>query len=235
MSHATRLLPFLKNHTFFGGLPDATLDALIRRGRPKTYQTGEVIYRRGDPGQSLMVIVSGRIKITNVNADAREVVLNFLGPGDINGEIAVLDGRERTANAVALEDTEVLSISGRDLMPALTAHPQAMVEVIQLLCEKLRATSAIIEDSTLGMRGRVARGLLRLAQQHGRTSKSGIRIDLLVSQSDLGKYLGLSRPNVSRQLGKLRDANVIRIDGAQLVITDEEGLKKIAETASADY
>ena len=232
-SRAERLLPFLKNQTFFGGLPDAALAELIRKGHSKTYAKGDTLFRRGDPGDSLMVIVSGRIKIANVNADAKEVVLNFLGVGDINGEIAALDGKERTANAIALEESEVLAISGRDLLPALSGHPQAMLEIIEVLCDKLRAASAMIEDSTLAMRGRAARGLLRLAERHGRTGKEGVRIELALSQTDLGKYLGLSRPNVSRQLRQLKDANVIRIEKTQLVIVDQQGLAEIAESASA--
>jgi CRP/FNR family transcriptional regulator, cyclic AMP receptor protein len=159
-------------------------------------------------------------------------VLNFLGVGDITGEIAVLDGKERTADAVALEACEVFVVYARDLLPVLSAHPAALLEIIQLLCEKLRSTSAIIEDNTLEMRGRTARGLLRLAQQHGRTSKEGIRLDLTVSQAELGGYLGLSRENVSRQLGQLRDANVITIHGSQIIITDEQGLTVIAAAPS---
>jgi CRP-like cAMP-binding protein len=147
--------------------------------------------------------------------------------------MAVLGGKARTADAIALEDSEVLVIQGRELIPVLTAHPEVMLEIIQLLCEKLRAASSVIEDSTLAMQGRVARGLLRLAQQHGRKGKDGIRIDLAISQSDLGRYLGLSRPNVSRQLGRLKEANVIRFVGAQLVITDERGLTEIAESEPA--
>jgi CRP/FNR family transcriptional regulator, cyclic AMP receptor protein len=232
-SQTERLLSFLKSHTFFGGLPDAALGGLIRKGHVKKFSKGDIIFRRGDPGDTLMVMVSGRIKIANVNADAKEVVLNFLEPGDINGEIAVLDGNARSANAIALEDAEVLVIPRRDLMPVVTAHPQAMFEIMQILCQRLRALSAIVEDSTLAMRGRVAKGLLRLAQQHGRTSRDGIRLQLAISQTDLGKYLGLSRANVSRQLGHLRDANLVKIDGSQVVITDERRLAEIAESTSA--
>ncbi len=230
---ADRVGPFLKNSTFLGGLPDDALDALVRRGHIKRYAKGDVVCRRNEPGDSLMLVLAGRLKITNVNADGREVVLNFLGAGDINGEIAVLDGRERTANAIAIEDTEAFVVYSRDLLPIITAHPQVMLEIAQVLCEKLRAASAIIEDNTLEMRARVAKGLLRLAQQLGRTSKDGIRLDLGVSQTELGNYLSLSRANVSRQLGQLKDAKVLRIQGAQIVIVDEKGLSEIAEAASS--
>jgi CRP-like cAMP-binding protein len=181
-----------------------------------------------------MVILSGRVKITNVNADGREVVLAFQGTGDIIGEIAVLHNKKRSANAIALEQTEAFLIPGRDVLIALEANPQAMIEMSQMLCERLRAASAIIEDSTLAMLGRAANGLLRLAYQHGRrTRDGGIRIDLKLTQDDLGKYLGLSRANVSRQLRHLKDVNVVRIVGAQVVITDERGLAELAESAQA--
>jgi CRP/FNR family cyclic AMP-dependent transcriptional regulator len=229
-----RIRPFLRNNTFFGGLPDAALDHLIRRGHTKKYPRGAMIYRRGEPGDSLMVLLSGRIKITNTNADAREVVLNFLGEGDINGEIAALDGNERTADAVATEDCEVFTVYARDLVPMLVEHPQAMLEIIQILCQKLRAASAIIEDSTLEMRARTARGLLRLCRQHGRTGREGVRLQLSVSQRELGAYLGISRANVSRQLGQLKDANVIKIAGTQITVMDEEGLAAIAAASSKD-
>jgi CRP/FNR family transcriptional regulator, cyclic AMP receptor protein len=114
----------------------------------------------------------------------------------------------------------------------LIEHPKAMLEIIQILCQKLRAASAIIEDNTLEMRGRTAKGLLRLCRQHGRTSKEGIRLQLSLSQRELGAYLGISRANVSRQLGQLKDANVIRIDGAQITIIDEAGLAAIAAASA---
>jgi CRP/FNR family cyclic AMP-dependent transcriptional regulator len=224
---------FLKGNTFLGRLPDVALDALTDRGQLRTFSKKDVIYQRGEPGDSLMVVVTGRVKLTNVSVGGKEVVLHFLVPGDIYGEIAALDGKERAASAVALENSEVFLIYTRDLMPTLKAHPDAMLEVIKALCEKVRAGAAMIEDSTLDMRARVARGLLRLARQHGQKAVEGICLQLTLSQTELGSYLGLSRPNVSRQLGQLKAANFIKIDGNQIVITDEEGLSDIATTASS--
>jgi CRP/FNR family transcriptional regulator, cyclic AMP receptor protein len=231
---AEQLLWLLKTQTFFGGLPDAALATLVRTAHTRRYPRGSVIFRRGDPADRLMVLISGKIKISNVTADAKEVVLNFLEVGDINGEIAIIDGKPRSANATALEDCEVLAILARDLMPVLSAHPQAMLEIMQLLCQRLRALSAMVEDATLAMRGRVAKGLLRLAEQHGRTSKGGIDLQLSLSQSDLGKYLSLSRENVSRQLRSLKQAGVVRTEGARVVIVDATALATIAECGVAN-
>jgi len=223
-----RVRQLLKNGTFLGHLSDAALDTLVHRGHIKKYSAGNFLCRRQEPGETLMVIITGWVKITTNNVDGKEIVLNILGTGDTNGEMAVLDGKVRSADAIALVDTEVFLVHARDLLPMLTAHPQALLEIIQSLCEKLRVASAIIEDNSLDMRRRLARGLMRLAQQHGRTCKEGIRVKLMMSQSELGGYLGLSRENVSRQLGHLRDANVIRKDGAQIIVTDEFALCDIA-------
>lgn len=229
-----RVLPFLKNNTFLGGLPDHALNDLIARGHIKKYSRGETIYRRQDPGDTLMMVLTGRIKVTNVNADGKEIVLAFLAPGDLNGEIAVLGGKERSANAIAVEQSEAFILYARDLLPALCAHPNVMLEIMQVLCEKLRLASAVIEDNTLEMSARTAKGLLRLAEQFGKREKGGIRLDVKVSQSELGKYLNLSRANVSRQLGRLKEANVIELLGTQILIIDEGGLTEIAGASLKD-
>jgi CRP/FNR family cyclic AMP-dependent transcriptional regulator len=219
----------LRADTFLGGLPDDVFDGVYRRGQMARFAKGEVIFHRGDEGSKMMLILRGVVKVSNTSPDGREAVLNFLGPGDVNGEITVLDGLDRTATAVALEPTEVFVIQRRDLLPAILANPESMMEIIQVLCGKLRVTSALIEDSLNEMSGRTARGLLRLADQHGRNTKDGIVINLRLSQRDLGAYMGLSRENTSRQLTTLRQKGLISIDGARIVIRDREGLEAAAD------
>jgi CRP/FNR family transcriptional regulator, cyclic AMP receptor protein len=230
LPYSEHIRGFLKANTFLGRLPAPALDALMERGQLRQYAKRDIIYRRGEPGDSLMVVLRGRIKLSNVSL-GKEIVLHFLVPGNIYGEIAAMDGRERVANAVALEESEIFLIYTRDLMPTLKAHPEAMFEIIRTLCEKVRAGAALIEDSTLEMRARVARGLQRLAQHHGRRGETGTCLQLALSHTELGNYLGLSRANVSRQLGELREANVITIEAAQIVILDEDGLDEIAGSA----
>ena len=188
----------LRANTFLGGLPEEALERICRHGRTARFRKGETIFRRGDEGTSMMLILSGTVKVFNTSADGREAVLNFLGPGDVIGEFTMLDGLDRAASVVALEAAETFILQRRDIVPALLAHPDTMLEIIQTLCGKLRSTSAVLEDSLNEMPGRTARGLLRLADQHGRKTKEGIVINLQVSQRDLGGYMGLSRENTSR-------------------------------------
>jgi len=227
-ARAEGIRSLLKSMAFFSGLPDEALGSLLATGQIRRFAKGDVICRRGERGDSLMVLLSGRIKVSNATVDGKEVVLNFLGVGDVNGEIAALDGQKRSADATALEPCEVFAVQSRDLLPVLMAQPAAILGIVRILCQKLRAASAIIEDSTLEMRSRAARGLLRLTDQHGHMGADGVHLHLTLTQSELGGYLGISRENVSRQLAHLRDANVIKIKGTQIVITDGDGLALIA-------
>ena len=224
-----RVLPFLRGNTFLGGLPEQTMVGLIRRGHVTKVSKDQSLFGRGDPGETLMVLLSGRIKISIVNDEAREIILNFLSPGDVIGEIAVLDGGVRTADATALQESEIFIVYRRDLHPVLLAHPEAMLEIIQTLCERIRSTSEIIEDSSLEMKGRLAKALLRLGERHGQVRKDGIRIDLAVSQTELGNYMGLSRANVSRALSWLRNKGIVRLDGPMIVVVDAERLAAVSE------
>jgi CRP-like cAMP-binding protein len=229
-SHQDRIRPFLANNTFLGRFPGVVIDALVSKGQLRSFAKGAVVYRRGDRGDSLMVVIKGRIKLTNTTINGKEIVLYYVGPGDIFGDIAALDGKERAVDTVALEDSEVFVVYARDLLPTLTNHPTAMFEVVQALCEKIRIGAAIVEDNTLEMRGRTAQGLLRLARRHGRMGTGSAHVRLTISQEELGKYLGMSRANVNRQLGQLKTADLIRINGSEISIIDEKGLAEIGET-----
>ncbi len=220
----------LRDNTFLGCLPDAAFEAISRKGHAARFRKGETIFRRGDEGASMMLIVSGTVKVFNTTVDGREAVLNFLGPADVIGEITILDGLDRSASVAALEATETFSIQRRDMLPTLLANPDTMLEVIQMLCGKLRNTSALIEDGLNEMPGRIARGLLRLADQHGRRTKEGIVINLQVNQRDLGGYMGLSRENTSRQLAALRQRGLLAMDAARIVIRDRAGLEEVADS-----
>jgi CRP/FNR family transcriptional regulator, cyclic AMP receptor protein len=229
-----RIRPLLKGNAFLERLPDTVLDTMMQRGQSKKYAKGELVFRRGDAGDRMMLLVTGGIKLTIISARAKEVVLRFAGVGEVFGVIAALDGKPRATSATALEESEVFIVHSRDLLPALTACPQAMTEVVRSLCERARTCTSLFEDQTLDMRIRIARGLLRLAKQLGRRCKDGIRLELAASQEELGNHLGLARANVSRQLGDLKALNIIKTDGARIVITDERRLAELAEAGSVE-
>lgn len=230
----TRIRRLLAGNAFLGRMPAAILDMLVQRGQLRRYAKGDFIFRRGDASETMMLIVSGSIKLAVISAQAKEVVVTFGATGDVFGEIAALDGEDRAADAIALEESDVFVMHARDFVPALMQHPQAMIEIVHSLCRRARTRLALFEDLTLDMRARFARGLLRLARQVGRRRGDGIHLELTVSQEELGNYLGLARANVSRQLGRLKALGLVRSEGTRIIVTDEAGLARLAETAVAD-
>jgi CRP/FNR family transcriptional regulator, cyclic AMP receptor protein len=221
---------YLRSSTFLGALPPASVDTLLKTGHTQHYPKGKIIFERGDPGDYLLVVLEGQVKISNVTSQGREVILNLLGVGDLNGEIAVLDGGGRSATATALEDTEAFVLFRRDLLPILKENPSSLLEIMSTLCEKLRQTSAMVEYAQRSMQARFASSLLRLASQHGRKSNAGILIDFRLNQRDLGNYAGLSRENTNRLLHFLSASGLILLAEGRIMIRDENALRELAES-----
>lgn len=223
-----QIVRWLIEKSYLGGLPEDVLRSIVASAHQRSYARGQAIFLRDQPGDSAVVLLSGRLKISNTTADGREIGLNFVGTGDLVGEIALLDGGKRTADVIALEASEVLVIDRRNLVPVLTSHPEAMLDIVEALCEKLRIATAMIEDSAHEMEARLAKGLLRLAGQHGIKRGDRIRIDLRMSQTDLGNYVGLSRANVNRQLSQLKGAGIVETEGATITLLDSSKLETLA-------
>ena len=228
MTHS-RVKEILVSKTFVGCLPESVINDLIRSGQNKLYPADEALCHRGDPGHSAMLVLSGRLKVSNVTGDGREITLNYLGIGDLVGEIALLDNQPRTANVTALEPSEVFVLQRRDLLPVLQTNPDAMFEVVKALCAKLRRASAMIEDGTHLMPARVGKALLRLAEQHGVRTNNGIRIELRLSQTEIGNYCGLTRANVNRQIQAFTKDGLLEINAHRITIIDEPRLTAIAQ------
>jgi CRP-like cAMP-binding protein len=229
------LRAILASNELFGVLTAEQLDRLLAYAHTASYPAGAMIFQKGDAGQSLMAVLRGRVKISNVSLEGREAVHNLIDPGRVFGEIALLDGKERTADATALEPTDLLVLQRRDFIPFVEGHPPRMaLRLIEVLCAKLRRTTAVVEDSAFLTTGpRVAKALLRLAEEYGRREGAGgggaVRIELRLSQRELGGMVGLARENVNRQLREWREEGLIRIDQGCVVIQDMEGLGAIAE------
>lgn len=220
----------LEANDVFGELSQDELEALLAYGATMRFRAGETIFQRGNPGESMMVVLSGRVKISNYSADGKEAVLNFIEPGGVFGEIALLDGKSRTADAAAMAPSELFVLRRRDLLPFLEARPQVAIRLIEVLCAKLRHATSMVEDiMLLNMGPRIARALLRLAEEHGRKRGGAIRLDLKLSQRELGAYVGLARENINRQLKLWREKGLIAIEAGGITILDEEGLRRAAE------
>lgn len=228
----TRARKTLEGESVFAACPSGVIEEVLRQAHVISLARNDVVYRQGDKGDSMMVVISGSLKVTNVTADGKEVVLGFLRSGAMIGEIAVLDGRERTASVIALEPTEAVAIYRRDLVPILHSNPEVMVALMEGLCARLRSTISLVESYSLDAAARIADCLVRLAAEHGEPAGTGIAIDLRLTQRDIGSHLGLTRETVSRTLGEFRDNGLIEFSSSTIIIHDGDGLSNIAEGIS---
>jgi CRP/FNR family cyclic AMP-dependent transcriptional regulator len=230
MPHATTVdkRKLLEQHPLFGRLEADELDRLVTYMRVAHYPRRTVLFRKGDPGANMMVVLHGRVKVCTHSEDGKELVLNMFSPGEVFGEIALLDGADRTADAVTMDDCEILVLERRDFIPFLHGHPDACLRLLEVLCQKLRQTSQLLEEA-LFLEGpsRLAKRLVHLAETFGKPVADGIRIDLQLSQQHLGNLVGMSRESMNKHLRQWREAGLIQMREGHYVITDLEALRQM--------
>lgn len=220
----------LANHFLLRHLPREELSRLAATAAVMTHRPGATIFQKGDPGGSMMAVLRGRVKICAYSPDGKELVLNFIDRAGLFGEIAVLDGRPRSADAVAIQETDLLVLDRARLLPCLTAHPEITTLLIEVLCQRLRSTSEALEDALLrDAPSRVARGLLRLAATFGRPSPAGLRLDIKLSQQQIGNLIGVSRESTNKYIVEWTRSGLLLVDNGVITITDMAGLEALSE------
>jgi CRP/FNR family cyclic AMP-dependent transcriptional regulator len=209
----------------FQSLEPAEIDAVLARAAVRRIARGEVIRRRGDPGTGMVVIVSGRVRISLVSEDGREVTLTMLGPGEVLGEMTLLDGGECSADATAQEDCVLLTIERTQFLRLLRSNSDLCLHLLAVLFQRLRRANAALEDmALLDLPTRLGRLLLRLSGDYGVTGPRGTRIEVKLSQKDLSSLAGASREKVNRQLRQWEDEGIIGKDGGRLLIMKPQAL-----------
>jgi CRP/FNR family cyclic AMP-dependent transcriptional regulator len=147
------------------------------------------------------------------------------------GEIALLDGQPRSADAVAIEPTELLVLERNRLMPFLTANPEIASRMIVVLCQRLRQTSEALEDALLrDAPSRVARGLLRLAGTFGKPETGGLRLDIRLSQQQIGNLIGISRESINKHIVEWTRAEILSVNGGFITIIDRDALEHMSDS-----
>jgi CRP/FNR family cyclic AMP-dependent transcriptional regulator len=218
----------LARNFFQGTLSESDVDRLLAYARVVRYASGAEIFAKGSIGSSLMAVLSGSVRIVSVSEEGRRIVFNLIHPGEIFGEIALLDGRERTADAVAVTDCELLVLNRRDFMPFLERRPDVCIKLIELLCQRMRQTSEQVEElSFLHLEGRLAKALLRLTEEHRGATSPGPAINLRITQRELGNMVGGSREHINRQLQAWQRAGIIELGKGTIAIRDQRALARI--------
>jgi CRP-like cAMP-binding protein len=220
----------LSGHFLLRHLRPEELSRLAATANTVNHPAQTTIFQKGDPGDSMMAVMQGRVKICTYSSEGKELVLNFIGQGGLFGEIALLDGQPRTADAVALEPTELLVLRRAQFLPFVTANPEVAARLMAVLCQRLRQTSEALEDALLlNAPGRLARGLLRLANAFGVRQGAGIRIDMKLSQQQIGNLIGVSRESINKHVMDWGRAGHVAVQQGFITILDEEALKALAD------
>ena len=217
----------LSNNFLFGQLDPKTMEELFALSRIKMFSSNQTIFMKGDPGDSLYAIITGRVGITTTSEDGKDIFLNILDAGEVFGEIALLDGKERTAGAVAMKPSELLRIDRSDFLPFLERNPKLCIRLMTVLCERIRWTSDIIEDTIfLDIPHRLAKRLRTLMIQFGKPVKTGTKIDLTLSQENLGQMLGVTRESINKSIRALEERGIIISKKGCIVVKNIDLLNK---------
>jgi CRP/FNR family transcriptional regulator, cyclic AMP receptor protein len=224
LAQPTDKLALLRNHAVFREFPPAVIQQLGTFVTRRTVLQGALIFAKGDQGTTLMGVLSGSVRITVPAADGHEAVLNIIKPGQVFGEVALLDGKARTADAVAITDCELMVIDRRDFI-LLDREPDVVFKVIEILCARVRRTSAQLEDLMyLSFSARLAKALLELS---GGTEVSATRHKVRISQRELGAMLGMSRESTNKQLRAWEEREWVHLARSTIAVLNTEALLKL--------
>jgi CRP-like cAMP-binding protein len=221
----------IESSTLFRALPAPILAEIKRLCVRRRLGAEQVLFRKGDAGDALYGVLSGRLRIHAVAADGRDALLNVMQPGDLFGEIAMIDGLARTADATAIDPTELVMLRRSDFLDLTRRESELGLHLLQLMCRRLRWVSDRVEDATfLPAPARLAKRLLHLAETQGRDCPEGLLIDWRLSQRVLGELAGASRETTNKTLRAWSQQGWIRLKRERVVICNLAALQEIAES-----
>ncbi len=213
----------------FAGLDEAAAAALLDRAERLSFKRGQVIFTEGDPGDKLYVVAAGKIKLSRTSHDGRENLLAVLGPGEIIGEISFFDPGPRTASAITVSETEVLSLAHAHLGGFLEANAGASVAMLGALAHRLRRTNDSVADLVFtDVPGRVAKALLDLAERFGVEDGNGMLVQHELTQEELAQLVGASRETVNKALADFASRGWLRLEARAVRLLEVDRLRKRA-------
>ena len=218
---------FLQYVPVFSELDEPTLSKILSIGAKKTFMKESVILMEEDAGSAFFVIISGKVKVSRAGTDEKEVILSILSESDFFGEMALIDGQNRSANVIAIEDTELFIIQRNDFLTLLKDHFEICMALMQELTKRLRGADMKIKSLSLkDAEGKVATVILQLADDNGRIRQGIVELDRLPLQQDLANMAGTSRETISRTLHTFAKKGLIELDGNKLRILNYEKFKE---------
>lgn len=224
MSKQVEFAVILKMNPLFADLGKDELQRISGLCHTTQLAAGEVLFQKGDSGDALFGVRRGQMRIETGASDGSRLTLNFLGPGDLFGEVAVLDGQSRTADATAAEPTELFVLRRADFLAHLEREPKVAIKLLELLCQRIRWMSERMEESVLQpLPVRLARRLCALSSDFGS--------EVHISQEQLGVFVGAARESVNRQLQQWRKDNILDLQRGRILLRNLARLTAIARNA----
>jgi len=217
---------FLKYIPLFSELTDDDLREIVKLAVRQVYKKDNMILIEEEIGSTMFIILDGRVKISRISDDGREVILSILSEGDFFGEMSILDGQNRSANVVTLDDSKIMVIRREDFLQMLHDYPQIAINLLKELAGRLRRSDAQIKSLSLqNATGKVASTLLRIADDSGKIHLGQVEIPRLPPQQDLANMAGTSRETISRVLKALTKQGYLKKEGSRLIIKDYESFR----------
>ena len=221
----------LRKHEIFSDLDNEALEQLGRYAKHTVLKRGATIFSKGDPGNSLYAVIAGTVKISISSPDGRNAILNLIGPGETFGEMSVLDGQTRSADAIANTNCEIYVIDRRDFLPFMRNQPALSMKFIELLCTRLRWTSDQVEQVILqDLPGRLASALLGLTEK--RKLEPAASQTIAITQQEISEMVGMTRESINKQLRAWAARHWVRLEHGAIVVLDAVSLRELAEAGA---
>ncbi len=225
-------LSVLRQHPIFRDLEPEALDQLCRYAKHTALKRGATIFAKDDPGNSLYAVISGTVKISISSPDGRNAILNLIGPGEVFGEMSVLDGQPRSADATANTVCEIFVIDRRDFLPFVRSQPTLAMKFIELLSGRLRRTSEQVEQVILqDLPGRLASALLGLTEKRKPDPESHT---IAITQQEISEMVGMTRESINKQLRAWAARSWVRLEHGAIVVLDASALRELAEAGARE-
>jgi len=203
---------------------------LFAAGRPRRLPRRAILFSEGEDAAALYLLVSGRLKLLRSSADGQEVIVRFVGPGELLGAVAALPGARYPATAEVVDDAELAAWTREALAPVLVRHPELTTALLGIVTRRMGDVQGRLQElSTERVARRLARTLLRLAAQLGRKTDEGILLDLPLSRQNLAELTGTTLFTVSRLLSAWESEGLLRSSREQVTILQPHGLVRIAD------
>ena len=224
----TTLTSVLRKVPLFAGLDEPSLLTLAQHSRRRRFPPGETLFHEGDPGYTLYVIISGRVKVQTVGSAGEIIQIAQRGVGEHFGELSLFDGKPRMADVVTIEPCDLLMLDHSDFVRCVEQSSKFAIGIMSNLADRIRQAADHLESHReLDVTGRIAEALLDLVAVYGEDDPAGgKRITHKITQQQLAEQIGATRESVSRALTGLRDVQALRLDGRTLVVLNEKRLRR---------